>query len=116
MTATPPAADETVAPLDPALVRTGRTGSGWRPALPNKTASGAVTSSMDRRAFLATLAGGLLAAPPAVKAQPAGKVYRIGLFHVGPDHVPPSLPTFRTSMKALGYEEGRNVPRLAEPC
>jgi putative ABC transport system substrate-binding protein len=64
---------------------------------------------MDRRAFLATLAGGLLAAPPAVRAQPAGKVYRIGLFHVGPDHVPPSLPTFRTSMKALGYEEGRNV-------
>jgi hypothetical protein len=31
---------------------------------------------MDRRAFLGTLA--LLAAPLAVEAQPAGKVYRLG--------------------------------------
>jgi ABC-type sugar transport system substrate-binding protein len=34
---------------------------------------------MDRRAFLGTLAGGLLAAPLAAEAQQAGKVWRIGL-------------------------------------
>lgn len=36
-------------------------------------------------------------------------MYRIGLFHVGLDHVPPSLAAFRTGTKALGYEEGKNV-------
>jgi hypothetical protein len=33
---------------------------------------------MNRRAFLVATAGGLLAAPLAAEAQPAGKVYRIG--------------------------------------
>ena len=33
---------------------------------------------MDRRAFISGIAGGLLAAPLAAEAQPAGKVYRIG--------------------------------------
>lgn len=52
--------------------------------------------------------------PAAVEAQQAGpqkagKVWRIGLFHVGLDHVPPSLEQFRITLKALGYEEGRNV-------
>jgi len=37
---------------------------------------------MDRRTFLGTLAGGLLAVPLAAEAQPAGKVYRIGLLGV----------------------------------
>jgi len=32
-----------------------------------------------RRAFIGTLAAGLLAAPLTVRAQPAGKVYRIGM-------------------------------------
>jgi putative ABC transport system substrate-binding protein len=43
------------------------------------------------------------------KAQPAGKVWRIGLFHVGLDHVPPSLDGLRDGLKALGYEEGKNL-------
>jgi hypothetical protein len=42
-------------------------------------------------------------------AQPATKVWRIGLFHVGLDHVPPSFETLRAGLKALGYEEGRNI-------
>ena len=37
-----------------------------------------------RRAFLGTLAGGLLAAPLAARAQPAGKAYRIGW--LSPEH------------------------------
>ena len=38
-----------------------------------------------------------------------GRVWRIGLFHVGLDHVPPSLPALREGLKALGYEEGKNL-------
>ena len=64
---------------------------------------------MDRRAFLATMGGALLAAPGAARAQPRGKIWRLGLFHVGLDHVPPSLDSFRSGMKALGYDEGRNL-------
>jgi hypothetical protein len=37
---------------------------------------------VDRRAFLGTLAGGLLAAPLAAEAQPARNVWRIGLVSV----------------------------------
>jgi putative tryptophan/tyrosine transport system substrate-binding protein len=67
---------------------------------------------MDRRAFIGTLAGGLLAAPLAAEAQSAGKPYRIGLFHVGLDHVPPSLDGIRDGLKALGYDTGTSpAPR-----
>jgi hypothetical protein len=38
---------------------------------------------MDRRAFILTAAGSLLAAPLAAEAQPAGKVWRIGLLRTG---------------------------------
>jgi len=48
----------------------------------------------------------LLAAPLAGEAQQVGKVYRIGLFHVGLDHVPPSLDRLREGLKALGYDSG----------
>lgn len=41
-------------------------------------------------------------------AQRAGKVWRIGVFHVGLDHVPPSLQPLRQELKKLGYEEGKN--------
>ncbi len=58
-------------------------------------------------AFIFSL--GLLFAPLAAEGQPPGKVWRIGLFHVGLDHVPPSLPALREGLKALGYEEGKNV-------
>jgi len=45
---------------------------------------------VDRRAFLGTLAGGLLAAPFAAEAQQAGRVYRIGVVLQG-SPIPPSL-------------------------
>src|SRR2546426_6844409 len=43
-----------------------------------------------------------------VEAQ-TGKVWRIGLMHVGLDHVPPSLVPLREELRALGYEDGRNI-------
>ena len=45
---------------------------------------------MERRRFLAMMTGGLLAAPRAVEAQPAGKVYRIGW--LGATQVPANAP------------------------
>jgi hypothetical protein len=48
----------------------------------------------------------LLTAPLAAEAQSAGRVYRVGLFHVGLDHVPPSLEGLRDGLKALGYDVG----------
>ncbi len=59
--------------------------------------------------FLVLIAFSILAAPLATGAQQAGKVWRIGLFHVGLDHVPPSLDGLREGLKALGYEEGKNI-------
>jgi hypothetical protein len=52
---------------------------------------------VDRRTFLMTVAGNLLAAPLAAEAQPAGRIWRIGLFHVGLDHVPPPSTAFETA-------------------
>ena len=51
----------------------------------------------------------LLAAPFAAGAQEPAKVWRLGLFHVGLDHVPPPLDGLRAGLKALGYEEGKNI-------
>jgi putative ABC transport system substrate-binding protein len=64
---------------------------------------------ITRRAFITTVAGGLLAAPLAAAAQQPRKVWRVGLFHVGLDHIPPSLDGLREGLKALGYEDGRNI-------
>jgi putative ABC transport system substrate-binding protein len=51
----------------------------------------------------------MLAQSVTAEAQPATKVWRIGLSHVGLDHVPPSLPTLRDELKNLGYIEGKNI-------
>jgi ABC-type uncharacterized transport system substrate-binding protein len=67
---------------------------------------------IERRAFLATLTGGLLAAPLAGEAQQAGGVYRIGILA----NVPLSDPggavlwgAFVQGLRELGYEPGRNI-------
>jgi putative ABC transport system substrate-binding protein len=65
---------------------------------------------MERRPFLIMMiAGGLLAAPLAIEAQPAGKVARIG--YLAPNlAVNPHLPeAFRQGLRDLGYVEGRNL-------
>jgi putative tryptophan/tyrosine transport system substrate-binding protein len=63
---------------------------------------------VDRRKFLGTLAGGLLAAPLAVEAQQAGKPPRIGWLSAGsqPD---PFLEGFREGLRRLGYVEGQTI-------
>src|SRR5713226_981322 len=64
---------------------------------------------MNRRTFVFGITFGLIAAPLAAAAQQAGKMWRIGLFHVGLDHVPPALHGLRQGLKDLGYEEGKNL-------
>jgi putative ABC transport system substrate-binding protein len=64
------------------------------------------------RARAVTLAAAVgllvLAQASALHPQQRGKVYSIGVFHVG-DHVPPGLEPLRAGLKALGWEEGRNL-------
>ena len=63
-----------------------------------------------RRAFLGTLAGSLLAAPLAARAQPAGKVYRIGYLTAGSVSANPRvLDAFRQGLRELGWIEGQNI-------
>jgi putative ABC transport system substrate-binding protein len=65
---------------------------------------------MDRRAFIGTLAGGLLAAPLAAPAQQAAKVPRVGFLGINWAASPPNLhEAFLQELRALGYVEGRNV-------
>src|SRR6476659_5493710 len=64
---------------------------------------------MIRRREVIALVGGVLAAPLFVFAQQPEKIWRIGLFHVGLDHVPPALDGLKEGLKALGYEEGKNI-------
>ena len=62
---------------------------------------------MDRRAFLGTLAGGLLAAPLVAEAQQAAKIARIG--YLGRKANSHLLAAFLQGLRDLGYVEGRNV-------
>jgi len=64
---------------------------------------------MDRRTFLSTLTGGLLAAPLAAEAQQADKVARIGWLGNDPVSSAPLREAFRQGLRDLGYVEGRNV-------
>ena len=62
---------------------------------------------MDRRAFLATLAGGLLAVPLAATAQQPGKVWRVGFLSIDAKRYPKwRLPP---ALEEFGYIEGRNL-------
>ena len=63
---------------------------------------------MDRRAFIGTMAGGLLAAPLAAEAQPVGKVYRIGALTELTQTTPPGQGPFYDRMRELGWIYGRD--------
>ena len=62
---------------------------------------------MDRRTFIATLAGGLMAAPPVLLAQPQQRVARIGFLAAGSAsaHV---QQAFLHGMRELGLVEGQD--------
>jgi ABC-type uncharacterized transport system substrate-binding protein len=65
-----------------------------------------------RRAFIGTLAGGLLAAPLAARAQQAAKVYQLGLLGGSPPNSPGGRVAwegFFQGMRELGYVEGQNI-------
>jgi putative ABC transport system substrate-binding protein len=65
---------------------------------------------VDRRAFIGTLAGGLLAAPILVKAQQPARVYRIGVLSgASPEWLAPMLDSFRKGLLDLGYTESQIV-------
>lgn len=65
---------------------------------------------MDRRTFIGRVAGGLLAAPLAARAQQVGKVYRIGILETIPAaRNAANLDALRKGLRDRGYVEGRNL-------
>jgi putative ABC transport system substrate-binding protein len=64
---------------------------------------------MKRRKLMLMLVGSAVAWPITSVAQSQGKVWHVGLFHVGLDHIPPSLPTLRARLREMGYIEGENL-------
>ena len=60
-------------------------------------------------AVISTLVLGLLAVPLLAGGQEKEKVWRLGLVHVGLDHIPGTLGPFRKELTDLGYQEGKNV-------
>jgi putative ABC transport system substrate-binding protein len=65
---------------------------------------------MDRRSFLGTLAGGLLAAPFGAVAQQPAKMVQIGYLEFG-SAAPGTrrFEAFRQGLRELGWVEGRNI-------
>jgi putative tryptophan/tyrosine transport system substrate-binding protein len=67
---------------------------------------------VSRREFIALSGRAAIAAIAAIaaplSAEPQARIWKIGVFHVG-DHIPPDLENLRDGLKALGYEEGKNL-------
>jgi putative ABC transport system substrate-binding protein len=64
---------------------------------------------MNRRAFLTGVSGSLFAAPLAVDAQRAEKLYRIGMLERTSTAInAANLDGFRQGLRELGYVEGKN--------
>src|SRR5262245_19166789 len=63
---------------------------------------------MDRRTWLLSSLGALVA-PPAVQAQPAGKVYRIGVLSSALAPLPVDHAAFLKALRELGYTPGQNL-------
>jgi len=69
---------------------------------------------VDRRAFIGSLAGGLLAAPLAAEAQQA-RVYRVGVILQGGPYLG-AVDGLRKGLTELGLEEGRQVVLHVRDC
>jgi len=63
---------------------------------------------MDRRAFIAAVTGGLLAASLAAEAQKAAKVSRVGWFYPAPP-AEPLRDAFYSGLREQGFVSGRDV-------
>src|SRR5882724_2334639 len=74
-------------------------------------AGGSGDRVMDRRTFLGSLAGGLLAAPLAVGAQQGKLLPRLGILTTGSSASSPSVnyEAFVQGLRESGYVDGRNV-------
>src|SRR5258708_39896569 len=69
-----------------------------------------MTSVIDRRAFISGMTLGLLAAPLAAEAQPAGKVWRIGhLDGTSPTARALLLTAFKDRLQEIGYAPSQYV-------
>ena len=66
---------------------------------------------ISRRAFLGTVAGGLLTAPVGTEAQQPGKVYRVGILtNKASDPAEARLwQAFRSGLRESGWIEGQNI-------
>jgi putative ABC transport system substrate-binding protein len=64
---------------------------------------------VNRRAFIGTVAGGLLAAPGAVRAQQARKVPLVGVLNTGAGPRAVSVDTMRQGLRDLGYVENQTI-------
>lgn len=66
---------------------------------------------MDRRAFLGSLAFGLLAAPLATEGQQSARVARVGVLSPGDPLSEPSprFEAFRRELRERGWVEGQNI-------
>jgi putative ABC transport system substrate-binding protein len=65
---------------------------------------------MQRREFITLLGGAAVAWPLAARAQPSGKVYRIGFLGVtSRAEYRRQFDALRTGLRQLGYEEGNNI-------
>ena len=65
---------------------------------------------MDRRTFMCSVAGGLLAAPLTSIGQQQGKAARVGFLTMDPrEAMPAVVGTIVDRLRELGYVEGRNV-------
>jgi putative ABC transport system substrate-binding protein len=64
---------------------------------------------ISRRAFVGSLAGGLLAAPLAAEGQQPGKVWRIGYLSPGLSQDTPRLSVLMQTLQALGYAQNQSL-------
>jgi putative tryptophan/tyrosine transport system substrate-binding protein len=77
-----------------------------------------MTGGMGRRSFLAALGGATAAWPLAVRAQQAGRMYRVGSLGVGPEVpvIAAGYPAFRDELRKHGFIDGRNLAVESRPA
>jgi len=64
---------------------------------------------VNKKLIVLVIATVILFFAPLGHSQQLGRVWHVGLIHVGLDHTPQSLEPLRAGLKALGYEQGKNI-------